>query len=105
MLLKDLIKRKEHKYVDEIYFDSLSTRKFLINYPLIKFFVSDNIDENKLVEQIKLHAIDFMYRSFDKLYLVCVAFHSVSDFENFNDELKVSNNFDITLKNAYDIFN
>lgn len=104
MLFSDLIKRQEYNYPDEINFDSLSNQHKL-NYPVNKFFVCENIDEHKLLEQIKLHAIDFKYKSIERLYLVVVAFHSLYDFENFNNKITFDKIFDIVdSKNIKCIF-
>ena len=94
MLLTDLVKRKEYDYPDEIHFDSLSNQDKL-NYPINKLYVCENIDENKLLERIRLHAIDFKYKSVEKLYLIAVAFGSLRDLANFDSEVDFGKIFDI----------
>ena len=94
MLISDLVKRKEYNYSDEINFDSLSNQDKL-NYPVNKFFVSENVDEYELFNQIKNHAVDFRIKSVKNLYLIFVSFHCLDDYENFDDEINFDKCFDI----------
>jgi hypothetical protein len=94
MILSNLVKRQEFNYPNEINFDSISNQHKL-NYPVNKFIVSENINEFQLREQIKLHAVDYSYKSVDKLYLICIAFHSLDDFQNFNNSFTFDKCFDI----------
>lgn len=83
MLLGDLVKRKHYGYNENEHFDALSSRNKL-KYPITKFLVCGNIDESNLDEQIKLHAIDYRYKSVQTLYLICVSFQTVDDYEAFD---------------------
>ena len=94
MLLSDLLKRKEYNYPDEINFDSLSNQHQL-NYPVNKFFVSENVDICKLNEQIKNHAVDFRFKSIKNLYLIFLSFHCKDDYEKFDNEINFHKCFHI----------
>lgn len=94
MLLQDLLKRNEYNYLDSINFDSLSNQN-LLNYPLTKLFVCENVDEEKLKEQIKQYAVDYKYKQVGNLYFVCVSFHTLDDCNNFNNVMNFEHNFDI----------
>jgi hypothetical protein len=89
-----LVKRQEYNYSDEIMFNSRSN-KDKVNYPVNNFFVFENIDANKLLQQIELHAIDFKCKTVEKLIIIFVSFHSLYDFENFNNEIIFDKSFDI----------
>ena len=97
MPITDLIKRQEYNYPDEIHFNSNSlSNKLKVNYPVNKFFVFENIDQNKLLQQMNLHAIDFKSKTIEKLTIIFISFHSLYDFENFKNEIIFDKSFDIS---------
>ena len=98
--LTDLVKRQEYKYLDEINFDSLYNQDKL-NYLVNKYFVFENINEAKLLEQIKLHAVDFKYKTIEKLYFVFVSFHSLYDFKNFNSVSVHLNDYQHSFEDSF----
>lgn len=88
--LSEFVKRTEYKDAEN--FDSLTSRNKL-KYPVTKFFVCENLDGSKLDEQLKLHALDYISKGVQNIWLICVAFHSVEDYEAF----------DVPMDKAYDI--
>ena len=102
MLLSDLIKRKEYNYPDDINFDSLSNQ-YQLHYPVNKFFVGQHVDEQNLLKQIKNYAIDYKFKSVKNLYLICVSFHCLDDFEAFDDEINNMNLTKFDIEDSKDI--
>lgn len=93
LTITELEKRRQYNYDSSMNLDSMTNRQN-INYPVNKLFLNDNMDVEKLREQIKKYCLDYFIKTSSNITLLGLCFENEEDYNELNKAMnfqKVNN--------------